>query len=87
MTGPTDPRQPFRVYLLDENGRRHQFDSGPIYGSDPEDAWRIAIGGSLGLSMEESLAMDQEELSRRFDERARQDGEPGVEAVFVERWG
>jgi len=31
--------------------------------------------------------MDQEELSRRFDERARQDGEPGVEGVFVERWG
>ena len=87
MTGPTDTRQPFRVYLLDENGRRHQFDSGPIYANDPEEAWRIAIGGSLGLSMEESLEMDQEELSRRFDERARQDGEPGVEAVFVETWG
>ena len=87
MTGPPDTRQSFRVYLLDENGRRHQFDSGPIYGNDPEEAWRIAIGGSLGLSIEESLAMDQEELSRRFDERARQDGEPGVEAVFVERWG
>ncbi len=87
MTGPPDTRQSFRVYLLDENGRRHQFDSGPIYANDPEEAWRIAIGGSLGLSMEESLAMDQEELSRRFDERARQDGEPGVEAVFVERWG
>ena len=82
---PTDTRLPYRVFLVHQ-GKRHVFNLEPIYANDPEEAWRMVLGKSLGLSLEESLIMNGEKLTQRFNEQAARDGEPGVEGVFVERW-
>ncbi len=73
----------YLVWLEDEHGKIHPFDTEPIRAASREDAMRIVMASSLWLSPEESRQIDTLELARRFDEQADQDDEPGSEAIVV----
>ncbi len=74
----------YYVYLEDENGKLHPFDTEPLRAASREDALKIVMGGSLWLSPEESRQVETMELVRRFDEQAERDDEPGSDAIVVE---
>ena len=74
----------FKVYLLDSSNQNHPFDARGIEAENPEDALKLALGGALSLSPEDSLEKDLDILKRSYHRQAELDGERGSAAVRVE---
>ena len=73
----------YYVYLEDEHGKLHPFDTEPIRASSREDAMKIVMGGSLFMPPEVALRVDIKVLRRMFDEQADRHDEPGSDAIVV----